>query len=115
MDARLSYLLGSYTEAHALYTLARLEFALHHSGKAPPTVVGYCVEGSEDALRAHWSLVEAQLDAALGYALRRERGRRRRQSSDRTLRALTAALRDLERSSRAVRWALTIAESNYDL
>jgi hypothetical protein len=115
MDDRLAQLLDSYAQAQAHYTLARLEYALHHPAKPAPPPVTCCVRSTVDAVREQWSRIEAQLDAALGYVVRMERERRRRRATDSRFRYIADSLRELDRSSRAVRWALTISESHYDL
>ncbi len=115
MDVRLTGLLSSFAEVHGQYTLARLEFALHHPAKPAPPVVDCLADSCEDALRGEWYHVEAQLEAALAFAVRLERSRRRKRSTDRAFRLFAQSLRELDRCARAVRWMLTITESRYDL
>jgi hypothetical protein len=115
MDLRLTQLLGSFTAAHEQYALARLEYALHHPAKPAPPPVTCFADPGEGALRADWPQIEAQLETALAFTDRLERSRRRRRVADRAFRAFARSLRELDRSARAVRWVLTITESNYDL
>lgn len=109
MDDRLEHLLTSFVEAHGRYTLARLELALHHPAKPAPPVIPSCAECSEVALRERFPQIESQLESALAFARRHERGRRRRRRSDRTFRLYSQSLLALDRSARAIRWLLTIS------
>ena len=115
MDEQLGHLLDAYAKAHADYTLARLEYAMHQGAKKAPHPVGAAEDAPEAALRESWSRIEAQLDAALGCVLSIERDRRRRRKPDSDFVRLAASLKELDRCSRAVRWALTISESHYDI
>lgn len=115
MDEPLAHLLETYAKAHADYTLARLEYAMYHGAKKSPPPVGAPNAAPEAQLREAWSRIEAQLDAALGYVLAMERDRRRRRKPDARFLRLATSLKELDRSSRAVRWALTISESHYDI
>jgi hypothetical protein len=115
MDEPLAHLLESYAKAHADYTLARLEYAMYHGAKKAPPAINVSETEPEAALRESWSRIEAQLDAALGYVLAMERDRRRRGKPDARFVRLATSLKELDRSSRAVRWALTISESHYDI
>lgn len=115
MDARLEQVLNAFVAAHGQYTLARLEFAFNHAVKpAPPVVVSFA-DSCEGELRALLPKIEMQLETALAFASRYERGRRRRRRPDRTFRLYSQSLRELDRSARALRWMLTITESHYDL
>jgi GAF domain-containing protein len=114
MDPQLSALLSSFVEAHAGYTLARLEFCVHHCAKPAPPVVGCFTESPEGSVRAQWHRIEIQLDEALAFAQRLERARRRRRTSDRALRLLAQSLRELDHAARAIRWMLTVTETHYD-
>ncbi len=114
MDLRLTQLLGSFAEAHEHYTLARLEYALQHPAKPAPPPVAFA-DPDEGAVRASWPQIEAQLETALAFTDRLERARRRRRVTDRTFRSFARSLRELDRSARAIRWLLTVTESNYDL
>lgn len=115
MDEQLAHLLDAYAKAHADYTLARLEYALYHRAKKAPPAVSACEVAPEAALRESWSAIEAELDAALRCCEAMDRGRRRRGTADARFVRLTAALKELDRTSRAVRWALTINETHYDI
>jgi|HubBroStandDraft_5_1064220.scaffolds.fasta_scaffold51905_2 hypothetical protein len=115
MDEQLANLLEAYAKAHGDYTLARLEYAMYHGAKKAPPAVSAADDAPEAALRVCWSRIEAQLDAALGCILAIERDRRRRRKPDARFVRLASSLKELDRSSRAVRWALTISESHYDI
>jgi hypothetical protein len=111
----MAQLFKTFVEAHERYALARLEFALAHPTKPSPPVV-VCPEVSyEGVLRAELPEIEMQLDVALAYAGRIERARRRRRIGDRSFRLYAQALNELDRAARAMRWMLTITESQYDL
>ncbi|HLY01231.1 MAG TPA: hypothetical protein VKR56_01900 [Candidatus Cybelea sp.] len=115
MDHRLTQLLGSFTEAHEQYTLARLEYALQHPAKPVPPLVTSFADPGEGAVRADWPHIEAQLETALAFTVRLERARRRQRVADRAFRSFARSLHELDRSARAIRWLLTVTESNYDL
>ena len=115
MDLRLTQLLGSFAEAHEQYTLARLEYALQHPAKPAPPLVTCFADAGEGAVRADWPQIEAQLETALAFTDRLERSRRRRRVADRAFRSFARSLRELDRSARAIRWLLTVTESNYDV
>ncbi|HEX3369684.1 MAG TPA: hypothetical protein VHS56_08925 [Candidatus Cybelea sp.] len=115
MDARLEQVLDAFTAAHGRYALARLEFALHHPAKPAPPVVAALCESCEGELRTRFPEIEMQLETALAFAGRHERGRRRRRRPDPQFRLYSQSLRELDRSARALRWMLTITESRYDL
>jgi hypothetical protein len=115
MDPRLTHLLSSFAQAHEQYTLARLEYALHHPAKPAPPPVTCVVDLGEGAVRADWPGIEGQLETALAFTDRLERARRRRRVADRAFRSFARSLRELDRSARAIRWLLTVTESNYDL
>ena len=115
MGEPLAHLLETYAKAHADYTLARLEYAMGHGAKKSPPAVSACDVGPEAEVRDAWSRIEAQLDAVLGCVLAMERDRRRRRKPDARFVRLATSLKELDRSSRAVRWALTISESHYDI
>ena len=115
MDARLEQLLNAFAAAYGRYTLARLEFALHHPAKPAPPVVGGLCESCEVELRTLFPQIEMQLETALAFAGRHERGGRRRRRPDPQFRLYSQSLRELDRCARALRWMLTITESRYDL
>src|SRR5580692_8775808 len=115
MDLRLTQLLGSFTAAHGQYALARLEYALRHPAKPAPPPVTCCADPGEGSVRADWPHIAAPPDTARAFRDRLERSRRRRRVADRAFRSVARSLRELDRSARAVRWVLTITESNYDL
>lgn len=111
MDVRLVQLLGSFITARNEYALARLEFALHHPAAPSPPVIGRLSDASERALRDEWPLLEDQLGAGLTYARRLERGRRGA-PTDENDRRLQRSLRELDQYARAIRWVLTVTESD---
>ncbi len=115
MEEPLAHLLETYAKAHADYTLARLEYTMHHGAKKAPPPVNASDAVPDVELRDAWSRIEAQLDTALSCVVAMERDRRRRRKPDARFVRLAASLKELDRSSRAVRWALTISESHYDI
>ena len=98
MDEQLGHLLEAYAQAHADYTLARLEYAMHRGTKKAPPPVSAADDAPEATLRESWSRIEAQLDAALGCVLAIERDRRRRRKPDANFVRLAASLKELDRS-----------------
>jgi hypothetical protein len=114
--ARLAQLLSAYLEASRAYTLARLEFALHHPRiPAPPVLsrphVG-CPESGDipaERISEHWDGIEQQLQRARRYlsALDDRRGKR---AADTPLAGLRSAVRELDHYVRAVRWLITVEE-----
>jgi hypothetical protein len=114
MDVRLAQLLETFGEARGRYALARLEFAFDHPAEPAPPLVDSCAEPAQSALRAQWTEVELQLDAALAFAQRLERSRRRKRTPDRSFRLYAQSLRELDHAARAMRGLLTVTESQYD-
>ena len=111
MDVRLVQLLGSFIGARSQYSLARLEFALHYPRSKAPPVIGRLAEPSERALREEWPLLERQIDAAMLFAQRAERQRRRKLMQDEAYRWLQRSLREMDQYARAIRWVLTVTDA----
>lgn len=111
MDVRLVQLLGSFIAARNQYALARLEYALRHPADPAPPVIARLGEASERALRDDWPSVEAQLGAGLAFAADLERRRRAGAAEDESSRFVQRSLRELEQYARAIRWVLTVTET----
>jgi hypothetical protein len=111
MDVRLVQLLGSFITARSEYTLARLEFAMHFSGDDAPPMIDRLLEPSERALREEWPNLEGQLETALAFIRRLERSKRAKLLADERYRRLQRALRELDQYARAIRWVMTVSES----
>lgn len=112
MDVRLVQLLGSFIAARGQYALARLEFAMHHPADPAPPLIDRLLEPSERALREEWPRREAQLEAALAFARIRERSQRKAAAdADESFRRLLRPLRELDQYARAIRWVLTVTET----
>ncbi|MDQ2680538.1 MAG: hypothetical protein M3Y21_05890 [Candidatus Eremiobacteraeota bacterium] len=91
------------------YTLARLEFCLHHPKLAPPPVIARLPEASEESLRERWESIERQVEAALGYAKQIE-SRRSSVRKDPAFAWLRRTLKELDQYARAIRWVMTVSE-----
>jgi hypothetical protein len=113
MDVRLVQLLGSFITARSEYALARLEFAMHFPDHEAPPVIDRMLEPSERALREEWPYQEAQLEAALAFIKRLEGSKRARLFGDEGYRRLQRALRELDQYARAIRWVMTVSESEH--
>lgn len=111
MDVRLVQLLGSFIGARSEYALARLEFAMRFGALPSPPAIDRLTEASERALLIEWPAIEAQLDAALVYVKRLERNPGRGERDDVARRALERNVRELDQYARAIRWVLTVTES----
>ena len=114
MDVRLVQLLGSFIGARSGYALARLELAMHFPKDPAPPVIDRLDEPSERALREQWPRLEAQLEAALVFAKELERSKRRRIAKDEGYRWLQRSLRELDQYARAIRWVITVTETESD-
>ena len=112
MDVRLVQLLGSFIAARSEYALARLEFAMRHPASPSPPVIDRLTDASERALREEWPNLENQLGAGMAYARRLERRRRGGAPDDASDRRLARSLRELDQYARAIRWVLTVTESD---
>lgn len=111
MDVRLVQLLGSFITARSQYALARLEFAMHFPDDPAPPVIDRLAEPSERALRDDWPNLERQLEGGLTYAKRLEGSKREALLKDEGYRWLQRSLRELDQYARAIRWVLTVTES----
>lgn len=111
MDVRLVQLLGSFIRARGDYALARLECAmLDDAAPAPPTI-DRLTDASETTLRVEWPVVERQLDRAIEFGKVLARTKQRKYQREPGYRALERALRELDQYARAIRWVLTVTES----
>lgn len=111
MDVRLVQLLGSFIGARSEYALARLEFAMKHVAIPAPPAIDRLSDASTTALLVEWPAIEAQLDAALAYVKRLDRNAARPKGDDIARRALERHVRELDQYARAIRWVLTVTES----
>lgn len=111
MDVRLVQLLGSFIGARSEYALARLEFAMKHVAIPAPPAIDRLSDASTTALLVEWPAIEAQLDAALAYMKRLDRTAGILQRDDIARRALERNVRELDQYARAIRWVLTVTES----
>lgn len=111
MDVRLVQLLGSFIRARGDYALARLEFAMLDGETAAPPTIDRLEDASENTLRLQWPVVERQLDSALAYAKVLSRTKTKAFQEEAGYRALTRSIRELDQYARAIRWVLTVTES----
>ena len=112
MDVRLVQLLGSFITARSQYALARLEFAMHYPDEPSPPLIDRLEEPSERALREEWPDVERQLDAGMAFLKELERAKRAPLRKDEAFRWLQRSLRELDQYARAIRWVITVSESD---
>jgi hypothetical protein len=116
MDVRLRQLVESFVDAQEQYALARLEFALRHPRESAPPLLDRLAEPFEPRMQSQWPRIEIQLQEALAYCGRIERGKFRMLARDAGYRLLQRPLRELDHCARAIRWVLTVTENtNYDL
>ena len=111
MDVRLVQLLGSFIAARSEYALARLECAAQDPDLPSPPLIDRLSEASERSLREEWPIVERQLEAALAYGKLLARNVGSRWQEEHAYRALDRILRQLDQYARAIRWVLTVTES----
>jgi len=111
MDVRLVQLLGSLITARSQYALARLEYAMKHGGEAAPPVIDRLLEPSERALREEWPHLETQLESAIEFLRAIERKRTTRGGKDESFLLLQRAVRELDQYARAIRWVMTVSET----
>jgi hypothetical protein len=111
VDVRLVQLLGSFITARSQYTLARLEFAMQFPADETPPVIDRLSDPSERALRDEWPAVEEQLERAMAYLKALERSKRPRLAKSEGFRWLQRSIRELDQYARAIRWVLTVSES----
>jgi len=104
-------LLGSFIAARSNYTLARLEFAMASPRLPTPPVIARLSDASEHALRDEWPTIETQLDEALTFAKRLKRQKSRSLKEDAAFQWLERSVRELDQYARAIRWVLTVTES----
>jgi len=113
MDVRLVQLLGSFITARSEYALARLEFAMHFPGDDAPPLIDRLQEPSERALREDWPKLEEQLEVSLAFIKRLEQSKRAKLLADEGYRRLQRSLRELDQYARAIRWVMTVSESEH--
>jgi hypothetical protein len=112
VDVRLVQLLASFIAARSHYALARLEYAMQHGADPAPPVIDRFTGPTERALHAQWPRLESQLETALKFADSLQRAQRVHPSTDPAFRWLQQSLRELDQYSRAIRWVLTVTESD---
>jgi hypothetical protein len=111
MDVRLVQLLGSFITARSEYALARLECSMRDPELPSPPIIDRLSEASERALREEWPIVERELDAALAFGKLLARNLGKRWQSEPAYRNLDRVLREMDQYARAIRWVLTVTES----
>lgn len=111
MDVRLVQLLGSFIRARGDYALARLECAMLDGDAPAPPTIDRLADASETTLRVQWPVVERQLDAALSYRKQLARVKNKAFQEEPAYRSLERSLRELDQYARAIRWVLTVTES----
>lgn len=111
MDVRLVQLLGSFIRARSDYALARLECAMLLTDAPAPPVIDRLPDASEVTLRVVWPTVERQLEIAMSYSKQLTRNKNDLFKQEPGVRALERTLRELDQYARAIRWVLTVTES----
>ncbi len=111
MDVRLVQLLGSFIRARGDYALARLECAMIDDATPAPPIIDRLVDASEMTLRVQWPTVERQLEEAIRYGKGLSRSKSRAYQREPGFRALERSLRELDQYARAIRWVMTVTES----
>ena len=111
MEVRLVQLLGSFITARGEYALLRLECAMHAPELAPAPIIDKLTDASERTLRDEWPEVERQLESAMRYGKLLAGKKRSNYREDPAFNALQRTLRELDQHARAIRWVLTVTES----
>ena len=111
MEVRLVQLLASFIRVAADYALARLEFALHHPERPAPPVIDRPPDASEETLRTRWPAIEAQLDSARAYAKQFPAGASTAEEEEIAAGWLRRTVQELDQYARAIRWVLTVTET----
>lgn len=110
MEVRLVQLLASFIRVGADYSLARLEFAMHHPGEPAPPLIDRLPDASEETLRTVWPRIETQLEAAYAYAKHLPRPAGSAEQEDAAAGWLQRTVKELDQYARAIRWVLTVTE-----
>ncbi len=110
MEVRLVQLLGSFIATTSAYTLARLDYAMHHPENASPPLINRLSDASATTLRTEWDRIERQLEAARCFVKEHDDPRGKRAVYDKTFGWLQRTTRELEQYARAVRWVMTVDE-----
>jgi hypothetical protein len=111
VEVRLVQLLASFIRVSADYSLARLELAMADPQLPSAPVIDKLPDASEDTLRGIWPAIEAQLEDALAYAKQLEPSRGRDGKGDAAAAWLRRTLKELDQYARAIRWVLTVTET----
>lgn len=111
LDVRLVQLMGSFIGARSQYALVRLEFAMHDGRVASPPLVGALTDASERALHEEWPEIERQIESAMVFVKRMENGDGSERRDRVTQRWLLRSVREMDQYARAIRWVMTVTES----
>jgi hypothetical protein len=111
MEVRLVQLLASFIHTGTEYSLARLEFAMAHPELPAPPTIGRPPDASEATLREIWPQLERQLEQARAYAKQFASGASKQQKEDSTAAWLRRIVQELDQYARAIRWVLTVTET----
>lgn len=109
MEVRLVQLLASFIRVSADYSLARLEVAMEESGGPAAPAIDRLPDASEATLRAHWPLIERQLEQARSFAKQLSAPHGTPESTARGW--LRRSVQELDQYARAIRWVLTVTET----
>ncbi|HET7813200.1 MAG TPA: hypothetical protein VFL13_02375 [Candidatus Baltobacteraceae bacterium] len=109
MEVRLVQLLASFIRVSAEYALARLEVAMERPDAPAPPAIDRLNDASEQTLRTKWPQIEQQLDAARAYAKHLAPGAGKAESTARGW--LRRTVQELDQYARAIRWVLTVTET----
>ncbi len=110
MEVRLVQLLASFIRVGAEYSLARLEFAMHHPQRPAPPLLDRLPDASEASLRVEWPRIESQLEAACAYAKQLPPPGGSQEQQDAAVGWLQRTVKELDQYARAIRWVLTVTE-----
>ena len=111
MDVRLIQLLGSFITARSEYALVRLECAMHAPNVPAPPIIDRITDASERTLHDEWPSVERQIEGALTYMKHAQRSDSAAFQNNAAYRALDRSLREMDQYARAIRWVLTVTQS----
>ena len=110
MRQRLVRLATSFIGGTSDYTLARLEFAINQPDHGVPPTLTRLSNASEEALRAGWDTIEAEVEAILAFVKRIDGEPRSTVRTDPAYVWLKRTARELDQYARALRWVLTVSE-----
>lgn len=84
---------------------------MRHEGREAPPVIDRVREASHEVLLNDWPTIEPQLERALGFAKRFEGRAGTTSRADESARYLVRTVRELDQYARAIRWVLTVTQS----